>query len=186
MAMLAILLEVPAMAPVLVAMAPVLVVLAMAPVMVAKAMAPVMVAMAPVLVVLAMAPVMVAKAMAPVLVAKAMAPVLVAKALMDIDTINAASSLLSFDVASIGATVTHPGGEPIEARAIVNRAAEVRDERGVFVESRCEISLLISETGAGQRGTVVDTGKPGDCWELKSQLYNDGIETGWTAGRMTQ
>ena len=105
---------------------------------------------------------------------------------MDIDALNESASALSFDVAAVAVSVMHPGEQAFDSRAIVSRAAVVRDERGVFVESRCEISLLISESGPGARGTVVDTGKPNDRWELQSLLYNDGIETGWTAGRVTQ
>tara|TARA_R110000772_G_scaffold58539_1_gene132471 strand:- start:3401 stop:3721 length:321 start_codon:yes stop_codon:yes gene_type:complete len=87
------------------------------------------------------------------------------------------------DATGVDASVQHPSEVATSARVLIDRAVEVRDSNGTFVESRCEIVLLISEAGAGKRGTIVDTGEANDRWELKAPLYNDGYASGWIATR---
>lgn len=106
--------------------------------------------------------------------------------MVDIDQLDAAATAEAFGISAVAVDIQHPGGDVFPSRAIVSRGVQVRDERGVFVESRCEVALRISESGMGTRGTVVDTGRPNDRWELKSLVYSDSHESCWVATPITQ
>ena len=102
---------------------------------------------------------------------------------MDIEAIEEAANTALFDHLSVPALVTHPGDLSQEARIIIDRNATITDEYGAVLESRCEIGLEVCQVGGGDRGTLVDTGKPDDQWRLLEPIGNDGWESRWTAGK---
>lgn len=102
---------------------------------------------------------------------------------MDIDQIEAAANAAHFGVRFIAATYKPPGGLTYPARIDIDRSARVMDDRGVLIEDRCEISLIVSEVGEGTRGAKVDTGRTNDAWILQEPIGNDGWESRWIATR---
>lgn len=105
---------------------------------------------------------------------------------MNADDIAGFVSECIHDATGVDASVRHPGEAAAQSRVLIDRAVEVRDSSGAFVESRCEITLLVHDVGAGRRGTVVDTGSENDRWELKAPLYNDGYASGWIATKAVE
>lgn len=103
---------------------------------------------------------------------------------MTIDAIEAAANAAHFAARFISATYTPPGGSPLPARIDIDRSAKVLDDRGIVHEDRCEISVIVSEVGSGERGAVVDTGRPDDAWTLMEPIGNDGAEARWVAARV--
>lgn len=101
---------------------------------------------------------------------------------MDIDDLDATAIGHLYRLQGVTATVQHQGELSHERTVLLDRAAPVF-ENNTIVERRCEICLLISTTGAGDRGTTVDTGKPDDRWRLAESISNDGLEARWVAVR---
>lgn len=102
---------------------------------------------------------------------------------MSIEDIEARANRAQFKHVGVDATVTVPGGLSQDTRILIDRNAAVYDEYGIAIDSRCEISLFVEDTGDGTRGTLADTGKPGDCWRLLEPIGNDGLESRWTAAK---
>lgn len=102
---------------------------------------------------------------------------------MDITQIEAAANAAHFDLRFIPATYTPPGGVSTPVHIDIDRSAQQLDERGLVMEDRCEISLIVSEIGEGERGARVDTGRSDDAWRLQEPIGNDGWESRWTATR---
>jgi hypothetical protein len=97
--------------------------------------------------------------------------------------IEATANEAHFAARFTSATYTPPSGVGVSARIDIDRSAKVVDERGFVQEDRCEVSLIVSEVGPGERGAEVDTGRPGDVWLLLEPIGNDGWEARWIAGR---
>lgn len=102
---------------------------------------------------------------------------------MSIHDIEAAANAAHFAARFTPADYTPPQGETVPTRIDIDRSAKVIDEQGIVHEDRCEISLIVADTGSGQRGAEIDTGRPDDAWILVEPIGNDGWESRWTAIR---
>ncbi len=79
--------------------------------------------------------------------------------------------------------ITDPGSGLVMVSVLVdiNPSAAVNDERGIFIESRCEIGLYISEAGEGERGYIIDAGEALGEWRLTGFIEKNQWESRWTA-----
>lgn len=100
---------------------------------------------------------------------------------MNIEEIEAAGNARLFERLGVAATVTTPGHLPRQTTIVIERNAEVSDARGIVLERRCEIGLLVAEVGEGDRGVSVRVAN--ECWVLLEPIGSDGLESRWIAGR---
>ena len=103
---------------------------------------------------------------------------------MDITQIEAAANAAHFAHRFIPGTYRPPGNSVQPARIDIDRSAQVLDARGIVMEDRCEISLIVAEVGEGERGAKVAAAAfPGEVWILLEPIGNDGAESRWVATR---
>ena len=101
---------------------------------------------------------------------------------MDITQIEAAANAAHFDLRFIPATYKPLVGAQIPTRIDIDRSALVLDARGIVMEDRCEVGLIVAEVGEGERGAqVVAEAFPTETWVLMEPIGNDGSESRWVA-----